>query len=349
MDANFGPDVSEDGAGKPESPKNKIWVSAVALGALVGLGVGVGAFGAAAAMQDGNLFGASSEEPIAPTTSEEPPKEERPEPTLVRETETTTESPTPTTITSTRVHEAGQPSSSTRSRSSSDDEPRTSSDGDGRRIVPSVVPEQVLRPITTTSTPSRTTDEEDGAGDESTSTSPSTSTTATSNGQPDNGGGDRPSATQTTTVTGEREGEDDDDRPDEQGNPSQVPTDDSETPAQPIYPTDATNAELDAQLRAATSNATPNEDRVRRFEQGRAAQPVINMMTTLTSGSVSPISWEFVGPVRVTEGRAETRMRIFTPFPTERPAIFVWRDGEWKISRETTCELATVMFMACPA
>lgn len=117
----------------------------------------------------------------------------------------------------------------------------------------------------------------------------------------------------------------------------------------PPAPDRATNQELDGVLRAATSPATEDRDRIAAFEQGEAARPVIERFMGVSTGSVPLIDWYLQGPVQVVDGRAETRLQLRTVLPSPSyPAIFVWRDGAWRVSAETTCVLARAMAMPCP-
>lgn len=157
-------------------------------------------------------------------------------------------------------------------------------------------------------------------------------------GAPQNTDGSRPGNGATTDAN-------DTDRAAGQDRPTAPPVPAGPPPA----PLMATNAELESVLRRATSPATQDKDRIALFEQGEAARPVMKRFMSLATGSVPLLGWNLQGPVQVIDGRAETRLRLHTLLPTpEYPAIFVWRDGAWRVSAETTCEMARALAMPCP-
>lgn len=273
------------------------------------------------------------------------------EASLAPSTVTVTPTPSPTDETSTTpsptaMRGLGAPGSV------SDETPSSDTDDD----APDVLPERVLP--TLTSTPGA--DDDDTADDAGAAVRQAAALDDEGRGR---------SGTPTTTVPGDddtRDGEAEDrgeragegDR--DEGEPrTTVPTDREDAdrgPAPAPVPDNAllsdrtplTAARIDGAFRNALEPGVPAERRGELFENGAASVPVTDRLASLSTGSVPLLHWSVHEPVMHDDDRATVRVRSDVLFnQVWRPVTFVNVDGEWKLTRESTCELSRSLLLPC--
>lgn len=315
-------------------------------GALVAGAVGgLAAFGVAHTVSDDTTLAADATQTVQTTTAPPPVEDQIPAqpPSIVPSTVTTTATPTsgsePTESggTTTGSSGGGSVTSTVRGAGDSDESPE-------------VLPERVLPSITTT--PDAAEDEEpvvrqagtedvEDAGAES----PSPSTTTVREGEEpesddDEEGESRESGAEVTTTVPTDEGGDA-----EGGGPAPAPAPDNSLLSDR---TDLTAQRIDGAFRNALAPGVPAERRDELFEGGAQARPLTDRLASLSTGSAPLLHWSVHEPVNREDDRATVRVRSDVLFNQAwRPVTFVNVDGQWKMTRESTCELSRSLLLPC--
>lgn len=109
-----------------------------------------------------------------------------------------------------------------------------------------------------------------------------------------------------------------------------------------------TAARIDGAFRNALAPGVPAEHRDSLFEGGAESRPLTDRLVSLSTGSVPLLHWSVHEPVTFDGDRATVRVRSDVLFNQAwRPVTFVNVDGEWKLTRESTCELSASLLLPC--
>lgn len=329
------------GSSSPLPSRRMLVALTVAGSCLAGAIGGFAAFGVAHALSsDDSTVTASSESPDqAPATQTVEVRVPRQSASLVPSTAPSTSEPTPTT-TSTPAPAAGGGASRA-------GDARETADGDDAEVLP----ERILPTITSTPDDGR-----DGPAVQQAGT----------------GGGRDASTTPTSGARDEARDETGTDEEDEPGTdgereesgasrPTTVPTgDDEDGNARPGRPAPApdnallsdrtplTANRIDGAFRNALAPRVPAERRDELFEDGPASRPLTGRLASLSTGSLPLLHWSVHEPVVVDGDRATARVRSDAFFSqTWREVAFVNVDGEWKLTRESSCQLSRSLLLPC--
>lgn len=324
---------------------------------LAGVVGGFAAFGVAHAVSgdDTSLTSSGRDVPTTQTMEVPAPRTE----TLTPDTVTVTPTPTESSSSAAPTTSASAP------RGSGTPAGRDSGDDSGE--APAVLPERVLPTLTTT--PGA---DDDRAGD--------------GNGRTGDGGADvrqagvddADGAAPTTTSPGASDRDRDDsekdaDTPGDAERTTTVPAGDGGDERDPERPEadrgDRTDTEpreeapdnallsdrapltatrIDGAFRNALAPGVPGGTRDSLFEGGAESRPLSDRLATLSTGSVSLLHWSVHDPVIIDGNRATVRVRSDVLFNQAwRPVTFVNVDGEWKLTRESTCELSASLLLPC--
>lgn len=109
-----------------------------------------------------------------------------------------------------------------------------------------------------------------------------------------------------------------------------------------------TAARIDGAFRNALAPGVPADQRDTLFEGGAEARPLTDRLASLSTGSVPLLHWSVHEPVMYDGDRATVRVRSDVLFNLAwRPVTFVNVDGDWKMTRESTCELSASLLLPC--
>lgn len=353
---------TDSGSASAPMARRHVIALTIAGAGLAGAVGGLVAFGMANAVTgDRTTLSSSSEHPATTQTVEVAvPREQSLAPSTV------TLTPTPTSEASTT------PSPAMRglgAAGSTDDEDSTESDTGAD--TPDVLPERVLPTLTTTpgaddedesrgaaaaadeigaavrqagnadDSPSATTTDGEapaGDGDES----PADRDDAGEDGE-ESGDGERSrDGEPTTTVPTDRDDAEGEGR---EGDGASAPAPDN---ALLSDRTPLTAARIDGAFRNALEPGVPADRRDELFAGGADARPLTDRLASLSTGSVPLLHWSVHEPVMRDGDRATVRLRSDVLFNQSwRPVTFVNVDGEWKLTRESTCELSRSLLLPC--
>lgn len=342
-----------DGGTAPAPMARRHVVALTIAGAgLAGAVGGLVAFGMASAMTDDRTSLTAGDQPSTTQTVQMSVPAEA---SLAPGTVTVTPTPTPTDETSATpsptMRGLGAPGSAgDRTSSGSDDDP----DDD----APDVLPERVLP--TLTSTPGADDDSDDDADDAGAAVRQAANEAGTDRDE---------SGTPTTSAPGgdagdadgRREGDGEDRDPERGDEPTTtVPTDRDQSDGEDRDTTPApdnallsdrtplTADRIDGAFRNSLAPGVPAERRDELFEGGAAARPLTDRLASLSTGSVPLLHWSVHEPVVHDGDRATVRVRSDVLFNQAwRPVTFVNVDGQWKLTRESTCELSGSLLLPC--
>lgn len=345
-------DGADPASGSPAASLARRHVVALTIAGscLAGVIGGFAAFGVAHAVSsDDTTLAAGSSEPQHTTTVPRPIEDQVPArlasivPSTVTMTSTTTPEAT-STPSATAGRAASRAGGDATTSSVANTVVSTVASDDEADESPDVLPERVLPSITTS--PEAPEDRgpvvrQAGTADVNEAESPTPTPTTTVHeagddddgptGRRDEGRGSEP----TTTVPA---GEDDPADTPAQGPDNALLSDRVELSA----------ARIDGAFRNVIAPGVPAERRDELFEDGAAARPLTDRLASLSTGPVPLLRWSVHDPVVVDGDRATVRLRSDALFNQAwRPVTFVNVDGQWKLARESACELSRSLLLPC--
>lgn len=349
-----------DGSSPPLARRYVVGLT-IAGSCLAGVVGGFAAFGVAHAFSSAETTLAAGSSQSQQTTTEPRPVEDQipaQPPSIVPSTVTMTATSTPETTS--RSSEGGSSSGGASARTGSGAATSTVRGAGDPDASPDVLPERVLPSITTT--PEAPDDEpvvrQAGTGDVEKSDKTSQPPAGREGGDKsddeagkadDDKAGDRSDTdrgtddqSEPTTTVPTGNGEPNEDRG-EDAPPAPAP--DNALLSDRV---DLSAQRIDGAFRNALAPGVPAERRDQLFEGGAAARPLTDRLASLSTGSVPLLHWSVHEPLIIDGDRATLQVRSDVLFNQSwRPVTFVNVDGQWKLTRESTCELSASLLLPC--
>ncbi|MFJ9362922.1 hypothetical protein ACIRRA_00670 [Nocardia sp. NPDC101769] len=117
----------------------------------------------------------------------------------------------------------------------------------------------------------------------------------------------------------------------------------------PVRTASPSTADLKAKLQTALDTGAPAATRAAELEAGEAGLPLLDQIGTAMNAAPPSFRWTILGPVTenadILSATLQTAVDGFDPFTF--PLTWKLVDGDWKLSREGECTVASVAMLPC--